>query len=148
MVSALAACRFETERLLVAQWRSLEDEEWASRPLHDVVASLLTVGVTRSLPPSWQGRYTPERARGWIDERDAEGTTLLAVRKSDGEPLGLVILFEAGSSEDRDGVDVRLGYLLAEEVWGRGIASELLAGFVGWCRLRAAPVAARPAPRG
>ncbi len=29
---------------------------------------------------------------------------------------------------------VRLGYLLAERGWGRGMASELVAGFVGWCR--------------
>lgn len=28
---------------------------------------------------------------------------------------------------------VRLGYLLAESVWGRGLASELVPGLVGWC---------------
>ena len=28
--------------------------------------------------------------------------------------------------------DVRLGYLLAEQAWGRGLASELVGGFVCW----------------
>ena len=31
-------------------------------------------------------------------------------------------------------VEVRLGYLLAENAWGKGFASELIEGFVDWCR--------------
>ncbi len=29
---------------------------------------------------------------------------------------------------------MRLGYLLAERAWGKGIASELIRGLVEWCR--------------
>lgn len=131
----LVTCRFETERLLVEEWHSLQAAEWAARELHDVVTELLTESVTGSLPPAWQGRYTTERARRWVEERDAEGPTLLVIHKADGQPVGLVILFEEHASEEgTDAIDVRLGYLLAEDVWGQGIASELLAGFVGWCR--------------
>ena len=35
-------------------------------------------------------------------------------------------------------MDVRLGYLLAESAWGKGLASELIEGFVRWCRGEAA----------
>ena len=31
-------------------------------------------------------------------------------------------------------VEIRVGYLLAEPYWGRGFASELIAGLVAWCR--------------
>ena len=32
------------------------------------------------------------------------------------------------------GTDIRLGYLLSKNAWGKGIASELVAGFAVWCR--------------
>ena len=45
--------------------------------------------------------------------------------------LGLLILV---GFEEPDGVlTVRLGYLLAENAWGKGIATELVKGFVHWC---------------
>ncbi len=30
--------------------------------------------------------------------------------------------------------ELRLGYIVAEDMWGRGIASEIVDGFVSWCR--------------
>lgn len=95
---------------------------------------MLTEPVTRSLPTPWQRDYTVDRARRWIAERDAEGATLLVVSKSSGQALGLMLLFEASPPDDLDGTEVRLGYLLAEAAWGQGLASELVAGFVAWCR--------------
>ena len=47
---------------------------------------------------------------------------MLVVERSTGEAVGLVILFEFDSGES-SGVDVRLGYMLAESAWGRGLAS-------------------------
>jgi RimJ/RimL family protein N-acetyltransferase len=44
-----------------------------------------------------------------------------------------VILFES-SAEDGPGVDVHLGYVLAESAWGQGLGSELVEGFVECCR--------------
>ena len=107
--------------------------DWDAQDLGDVVVDLLTGPVTRSLPVAWQGQYSSERAQAWIDERDEEGTTLLVIDSATHEVVGLVILFET-KSEEGDGTEVRLGYLLSENVWGRGIASELVNGFVGWCR--------------
>ena len=30
--------------------------------------------------------------------------------------------------------EVRIGYLLSESAWGKGFATELVGGFVAWCR--------------
>jgi ribosomal-protein-alanine N-acetyltransferase len=43
------------------------------------------------------------------------------------------MLFEA-EVQTGVGVDIRLGYVLAEPAWGRSLGSELVGGFVEWCR--------------
>ena len=130
----LRDCSFETERLLVREWHSLPPGDWRPKELEQVVAGLLTDAVTCSLPPSWQGSYTSDRASTWIRERDEEGTTLLVVDKLTKKPVGLMILSDPGAEESRAGIDVRIGYLLSEASWGRGVASELVKGFVNWAR--------------
>ncbi len=129
------ACTFETDRLLVQEWRVVSSHDWHQQDLAHVVAAMLTEPVTRSLPPSWQGDYSVERAREWVKERDDEGPTLLIIDKSTKHVVGLMILFETDAEDG--GVEVRLGYLLSEPVWGQGFASELVRGFVGWCRQQA-----------
>jgi GNAT superfamily N-acetyltransferase len=132
-VSALARCAFDTERLHVAEWHSVASA--LGLDLATVVSGMLTAGTTRALPEECHGDFTPERAGLWIAERDAESPTLLVIDRQSGAPLGLVIVFQM-PGEDSDGVDVRLGYVLAEPAWGRGLASELVASLVGWCRGR------------
>lgn len=130
-------CAFETERLLVKEWHALSSRDWQQQDLASVVATMLTEPVTRSLPASWQGSYTVERARKWIEERDREGTTLLVVDKSAKQAVGFMILFETDAENGGDGIEVRLGHLLSESAWGQGFASELVRGFVSWCRKQA-----------
>ena len=123
---------FSTERLLARDWHAAE-RAGAIEDLPGVVAGLLTEPVTRWLPPHWQGPYTHVRAESWIADQDAEGRVLLVETREAGDPLGLVLLFEEPVV---GGVDVRLGYLLAEPAWGKGYGGELLGGFVAWCRAR------------
>lgn len=125
-------CRFVTKRLLVAEWHSLSANDWVPKVLAQVVSTILTPSVTQSLPEGWQGTYTVERAAEWIQERDQEGATLLVVEQSTRVPIGMMILFESNGEEL--GHTVRLGYLLSESTWGRGIVTELVQGFIGWCR--------------
>jgi len=54
---------------------------------------------------------------------------LIIVEKSTRSPIGFIILFESSG-----GRDLRLGFLLAEPAWGKGFASELIGGFVEWCK--------------
>ncbi|MDA1257842.1 MAG: GNAT family N-acetyltransferase [Chloroflexi bacterium] len=129
---ALATCIFQTERLEAREWHSLSNVDPRLPSLADIVAAMLTESVTRALPISWQGEYDAERAREWIAERDQEGTTLLVTDRSSRQEVGLVILSEAESGRD-SGTDVRLGYLLSEGAWGKGFATELVAGLASWC---------------
>ncbi len=43
-----------------------------------------------------------------------------------------MILFE--DEDQHPGQTIRLGYLLSESAWGQGLASELVEGFVDWCK--------------
>ena len=122
-------CRFATDRLQVCEWHSVSQADWDQEALESIVINTLTPQVTQSLPPSWQGSYSSERASSWIKERDSEGMTLLVIEKNNKSAIGLVIL-----SASADGRDLRLGYLLNESVWGKGFASELISGLIEWCR--------------
>jgi RimJ/RimL family protein N-acetyltransferase len=129
----LESCRFETERLLVNEWHSVSPSDWHQQKLSQVVAALLTESVTNSLPAPWQGSYTIERAREWIQARDEEGTTLLVIEKRIHQAVGLMILVELHAEETNGDAEIRLGYLISENAWGKGIASELVRGFITWC---------------
>ena len=85
------------------------------------------------MPPEWHGDFDQIRATRWIEERDAESPTLLVLDRENRHAIGFVMLFEGGDEDSAD-VDVRLGYVLAEAVWGRGVATELVAGLVEWAR--------------
>jgi RimJ/RimL family protein N-acetyltransferase len=133
-MTVCGACAFETDRLSLREWHSVSPNDWPEQDLTALVVGVMTEPVTRSLPSPWQGQYTVERAVGWIAERDGEGTTLLVLERATRQAVGLVMLFESAADDGRGGVDVRLGYLLAESAWGKGLASELLGGLVTWCR--------------
>ncbi|EPJ53659.1 MAG: hypothetical protein OFPI_09770 [Osedax symbiont Rs2] len=109
-------------------------DQWPLQNLSAVVMNILTSAVTKSLPPSWQGQYTEQRAKNWITERDNEAVVLLVVEATSANAIGIVILFESGS--DQNGIDLRLGYILAEQFWGQGFATELLNGLVNMASLR------------
>ncbi len=128
------SCSFETSRLSVRGWHSIGAAAPPGQDLAAFVVGLMSESVTRSLPSHWRGEYTIDRAREWIAERDSEGTTLLILERSIGRPVGVVILSESASEDDSGAVDVRLGYLLAESAWDRGLGSELIEGLIGWCR--------------
>ena len=129
----LDECSFETNRLTVASWQlqSMRYGRLEDRGLE--VASLLTDAVTRGLPSGWQGEFDRTRGEAWLDDREAEGPVLFAVEPGRTELVGLMFLFES-EVEGSVGVDVRVGYLVSEGAWGKGFASELVAGFVNWCR--------------
>ena len=125
------AYTFETDRLQIREWHSASWPSHWEEGLARFVAGILTEPVTRTLPVSWHGAFTEKRARDWIAERDREGSTLLVAEKATANPVGLVILFDSPSE---DGIELRLGYLLAESSWAMGFATEVVDGLVRWCR--------------
>jgi len=129
---SLGNCSFETERLVVDDWSRVLTGDDPQALRDGFVLSLLTDAVTRDLPPEWQGPFDEDRAASWFAERQSESTVLLIVDRSDDRPIGLLILSET-NNDDR-GSDIRLGYIIAENAWGRGLATEVVAGIAGWCR--------------
>lgn len=121
--------RFSTERLIVDDWHSFSLDEWPQQYPAKAVREILTERVTQFLPSLWQGPYSLDRAQQWVNERDNEGVTLLAIEKADRHAVGMVVLFEFESSGN-----LRLGYMLKESAWRKGIAGEIIGGFVKWCR--------------
>ena len=98
-----------------------------------IVADLLTPATTAGLPPAWRGDFTVERARAWVDAREADSTPLLVTVEASREPIGLVVLaaVPADDAAPTEGtLDLRVGYVIDETWWGRGIATELVAGLV------------------
>lgn len=125
-------CSFETSRLSVGEWHSIPLPP--GRDLAGVVVEIMTEATTRSLPPAWRGNYTVKRARAWIAKLDEESAVFLVTYRESDEPVGLLILFESVGDGHPASIDLRLGYLFKESVWGRGFASEIVAGLVDWCR--------------
>ena len=129
---AVQRCTFSTDRLVVDEWHSQAARFGLN--LVEVVGDILTAATTTALAPEWRGDFDAERAESWIHARDIESPTLLAVELETGRIVGLLILFEVADETDSSGVDLRLGYVLAEPAWGKGFASELVRGLVAWSR--------------
>lgn len=113
---------YDTSRLRVVEWRSRGDDvllQWLS--------SALTEGVTHELPPSWQGELLPTPLE-WVAIRDEEGSFFLVEEKSGGGIVGLFMFFPREVEVNTD--EVRIGYVMGEEAWGKGYATEIVQGFV------------------
>ena len=64
----------------------------------------------------------------WTADRNAEAEVLAVRDLKHSALLGLLVL--ADVSEDDDSSTLHLGYMLAEEAWGKGYATELLSGLI------------------
>jgi len=95
------------------------------------VSNIMTPGVTQALPAAWQNINTASEAENWLKRVNDECSFLLVQLKDTQEIIGFVFLYEPPII--RLPIDVRIGYLLNEQYWGAGIASELIKGFLTWC---------------
>lgn len=124
--------KFTTNRLTVKEWHSFEPTELHEPELVNIVEEMLVPDVTERFPVMWRGNYDKRRAKFWIQERDSESKTLLAVEKETKKALGYLSFFREG---DRSrGTYLRLGYLVSKVMWNNGLATELVEGFIHWCK--------------
>ncbi|MGJ8529077.1 GNAT family N-acetyltransferase [Maritalea sp.] len=123
---------FETDRLnaidvaLIVDQPALADEFYAQLPL------LLTRNVLKTLPPHFSKDVDLAGAEKWTADRLAEGELLALRDKQTAKTVGLLFLFVLPL--DNSKFDLRIGYLFNQNVWGQGLASELIKGFVEHCR--------------
>lgn len=119
---------FESDRLIV---RDADHNQ--SKDLEGI-SSIMTIKTTNALPPHWQGDYSIERSRAWLEESSSGGTKVLMVlERVSNASIGLVILHEI-AGETLDLVDLRLGYVFSEITWGKGYATEVVSALIEWCR--------------
>ena len=114
--------QFETERLSVAHWADTIAAPVARRNIATQLPDLLTCDVVANLPPFFD--LTGQSIDQWIDARDAESVIYLIRETGTDAIIGLMFLTPPFNN------DIHVGYLLGQSTWGRGYASELLAGLV------------------
>ncbi len=142
---------FTTARLSVRDWRPALADPAARRALEAALAGLLTPPVLAPLPPALQLDPAPGAVAAWVQDRAAEAEVMTVAAADGGGLVGLLLL--AADPDPAPAADpaLHLGYLLAETAWGRGLATELLAGLVaalsgrGPLRLRAGVDRTNPA---
>ncbi|MEZ8826099.1 GNAT family N-acetyltransferase [Vibrio amylolyticus] len=91
--------------------------------LFERIPEILTPPVVENLPPYFHGIDSREDAQVWL-ERMLSESRLFLVKSAEGTLIGFLFAFV------ENGRDAHIGYLLAEEYWGKGLASELLKVFI------------------
>lgn len=113
---------FQTTRLSVEELDpSCPQSEHTT--LYQRIPQILTPAVVENLPPYFHGIDSRELAQQWL-ERMLSESRLMLVRSQQGTLMGLLFAYVESERE------AHIGYLLAEEFWGKGFASELLQGFI------------------
>ena len=125
-------CSFQTERLEVFSYVDYVKDQADEKTLAGRVTGIMAPKVTESLPTEWQHLDTDIDADKWIKEVSKESAFLLVKLKQTGEIVGFVFLYEPATLKVP--IDIRLGYLLSEDVWGLGMGSELVKGLLAWCK--------------
>lgn len=119
---------FETDRLRVRNWQDVLSSGEAPPWLEKGLGKLLTPKVLKHLPPSLQLSGADSELADWVSLQAGAGDTFLVQDRHSGSLLGLLILAAFGESPSP--IQLHIGYLLAEEAWGAGIATELVVGLV------------------
>jgi RimJ/RimL family protein N-acetyltransferase len=121
-------CAFQTDRLIVSGYVNYANDQ---PDLAMQVINIMSPEVTASLPSGWQNIRTETDANNWINEITNECNFLLVQHEKTSEIIGFIFLYEADNSNSP--LDIRLGYLLSEKMWGRGLGGELIEGLLAWC---------------
>lgn len=118
-------CLFETERLTVSEFVAA-DTEAGERAFLNQVISVLTPAVAENLPDYFHGINTSQTAGEWLERMLAESRLFTVAHQQSADLAGFIFVY--GS----DAPNVHLGYLLKESEWGKGLASEMLTGFIDY----------------
>lgn len=117
------ALAFTTSRLKVTELSdNIEPSELES--LLARVPKLLSSKVVEHLPPNFQGIYSKADAQDWFEKMTSQSRLLLVESDELNIAVGFLFVFVESGGE------AHIGYLLGENYWGQGLASELLRGFI------------------
>lgn len=122
---------FRTQRLQVA---SLNRHQAG---LHQEIMAMFTARVSRYLPPASQQLRSPLEVDSWLDSMMQTGMLLRLTEQVDGDStvngsenrsaIGYLFVFPEQEHGKRG---YRVGYVLDEAQWGKGLATEAMQGLL------------------
>ncbi|GKW51142.1 ferrichrome ABC transporter substrate-binding protein [Pseudoalteromonas sp. NCCP-2140] len=115
------ALSFNTPRLNVIEINS-NTAKLEQTTLVNALPSILTPAVVANLPGYFQGIDSIAAAEKWLANMLNE-CRLLMLQSKHQDVVGLLFIYTENH-------DAHIGYLLAEQYWGQGLAFELLQGFI------------------
>ncbi len=118
----MAYWEFDTKRLSVT---SILDHTEVST---SAVIAVLSDKATEYLPDDWQSISQKKQAIEWLTNRIAEGAIGSITVKPSGQCVGFLLVY--GFDPSAHSEEVRIGYVLAEPYWGKGLVTELMSGFI------------------
>ena len=124
-------CLFQTKRLTIKNWNLLEQTFKSKNNLIEIVLKIMTPNVTKDLPDGWQNLSTIEKAEKWVVDRKNDCNFYAIQTLESNDIIGFLFLYTENVATEY--ADLRLGYLLTESIWGKGVGSELIRGLVDWC---------------
>lgn len=119
---------FRTQRLAVGRLNPGFGEGLRSLADLDAIAAILTPAVLEHLPEPLQMPAGPNPVESWVAARLIASVLYSVSEVSTETVVGLMILDQ--TAEPGDTPTLRLGYLFAKSVWGRGYGTELVAGLL------------------
>lgn len=119
---------FVTARLVARDWTPLLGDAGQKRAVERALSEVLTPKVLEHLPQHMQLPPTVGAVAEWISARATVCDVLVIFEKEGGDIIGLLLLMPAADAADIP--TIHLGYLLAENAWGKGYATELVSGLV------------------
>jgi RimJ/RimL family protein N-acetyltransferase len=125
-------CLFTTNRVSILNWDFIESVTEFKNSRIQSVLEVMTPNVTKALPDDWQNLDTFDKAKNWIIERKGDSYFYAIILIETNEIIGFLFLYIG--NETKESSDLRLGYLLTESTWGKGIGSELINGLVQWSK--------------
>jgi ribosomal-protein-alanine N-acetyltransferase len=120
---------FLTERVSLMRWQNLASELNFEAIGVTTALTILSPKVTKDLPDGWQAINSPEKASKWIAERELDSNFYAILLNDTKQIIGFLFLYR----EDKS-ADLRLGYLIGEAQWRKGLGTELIKGLVAWCQ--------------
>jgi hypothetical protein len=117
---------FSTPRLSIHPWDPHLDDPDKRHVLKQAIRPMLSDAAMRYLPSTLALGSGPDPLEDWVVARQAAAS--VSVIQQQDITIGLLFLFLPPAAEE--GSPIHLGYLLAEQVWGQGLGSELVAGLI------------------
>ena len=119
---------FDTERLAVRDWMPLLEHPAEAARLADALRPILTPPVMRHLPEHVKLPQTAPDIPQWMADRAEQGAVATI---TDTEARALVgLLFLSHPEQTPGGSERYLGYLFAQDAWGKGYATEAVTGLL------------------